>query len=288
MNGEISEFTSSSNNGCRWWFYTTPEKDFIMPWPFSNNVSYVRGQLEVGDNTGYRHYQCVAHFTKKVRRATARLLFGGVGDCSSVRNLDRALDYVHKAETSVEGTQFELGSRPVRRQSKRDWESVWEQARTGDLSAIDKSILVPHYSNIKRICADNMTPPVRENVKLFIYWGVTGAGKSLRAYQEALALEGEFFKKKDTKWWCGYRGQKCVIFDEFSGEMPLPEILSIINWMPHTVEVKGGSVSLEATHFWFTSNTRPERWWPHANERTWDAFKRRITVIEEFTSRYEE
>lgn len=278
-------FEENSEKQTRWWLFTFPYESF-EPFYLADSVAYARGQCEISP-TGYWHWHVVVGFKRSQRFSYCKSLFGDGVRIECCRSRDNCLQYVWKDRTSLPFSRFEHGVKPVRRSSKRDWEETLNHAKEGNFDYIDPSVLIQHYGNLKKLRSDYMTPPVRHDIKLFIYWGVTGAGKSKRAYDEAIAEDGKFFKKQaDTKWWCGYRGEKCVIFDEFTGDISLPSILAIINWMPHSVEVKGGSVPLMATHFWFTSNTKPERWWPHANERTWDAFKRRITIVEEFTESY--
>ncbi len=44
-----------------------------------------------------------------------------------------------------------------------------------------------------------------------MYWGVSGGGKSHKAWSE----NPEAYDKDDTKWWTGYNGQDVVIWDDF-------------------------------------------------------------------------
>lgn len=36
----------------------------------------------------------------------------------------------------MEGTQFDLGSRPLKRNSKKDWDAIWRSAVAGDLDSV--------------------------------------------------------------------------------------------------------------------------------------------------------
>lgn len=272
----------------QYWIGTIKYEEFILPSPLPKGMAFFAGQQEIGDS-GYQHFQFIVGYSRSVRFAKAKSFWPDCVHLESVVDLDASLLYVAKNETRVDGSYVEIGKRPVRRNSKRDWEQVWSEARSGNLESIDASVRVQHYSGLKRIATDYMTPPVRSNIKLFIYWGITGAGKSYRAFTEANE-EGVpvFYKDADTKWWDGYRGETRVILDEFTGDIPLSTILAWVNWMPRTVEVKGGAVPLMATEFWFTSNTAPERWWPNRTDRSWNAFKRRITLDVEFTEPFSE
>lgn len=50
-------------------------------------------------------------------------------------------EYVHKDDTAVEGTRFELGGKSIRRNSATDWEVVRAAATSGDLSTVPADVL---------------------------------------------------------------------------------------------------------------------------------------------------
>ncbi len=66
------------------------------------------------------------------------------------RTPNTAADYCMKEETRLEGP-FEIGQRPVQRNSKTDWKDVLHNAKIGNLDSIPDDIIVKHYGNIKRI-----------------------------------------------------------------------------------------------------------------------------------------
>ena len=96
----------------RSWFLTIGEQhwqpdEFAYP---NEIVQYVKGQLEVGEQNGYRHWQLVAYFKKPVRLSTVRHAFGGHAHCEPTRSA-AADEYVWKEETAVADTRFEFGNR---------------------------------------------------------------------------------------------------------------------------------------------------------------------------------
>jgi len=185
---------------------------------------------------------------------------------------------VWKEETSVAGTRFELGVLPVRRNEAKDWQTVFDLAKAGDLESIPASILVPHYSALKKIKVDYLKPvaTIRE---VYVFWGPTGTGKSRRAWDEA-GLHA-YPKDPRTKFWDGYQSQKHVIIDEFRGVIDIANLLRWFDRYPVIVEVKGSSACLVATKIWLTSNLAPEFWYPDADPATVAALFRRLK-IEEF------
>jgi len=59
-----------------------------------------------------------------------------------------------KEETRLEGP-FEFGEKPVQRNSKVDWKSVLDNAKSGDFDKIPEDIRIRYYHNIKAINRDN-------------------------------------------------------------------------------------------------------------------------------------
>jgi len=76
-----------------------------------------------------------------------------------------------------------------------------------------------------------------------------------------------------------------VIIDEFDGQIGITHLLRWLDKYPCSVEVKGGTLPLKATHFWITSNKPPELWFPEAAVAQVEALMRRITV-EHITNKY--
>ena len=109
-----------------------------------------------------------------------------------------------------------------------------------------------------------------------VFWGRTGTGKSRLAWEEA-GLEA-YAKDPRTKWWDGYMGQTHVVIDEFRGTIDIVHLLRWLDRYPVRVENKGGSVSLSATRFWFTSNLDPRLWYPDVDAETVAALVRRIEI----------
>ena len=279
--------STKKQSQCRYYIGTWKYTEFSLPSPMPEAWSFFCGQREVGGQSEYEHFQFVVGFRRSTRFNKAKSFFPACVHLEAVKDLDNALDYCHKSDTAIEHSYVELGVRPVRRNSSRDWTDVWDAARSGDLESIDPQILVTHYNNLKRIRADFVTPPVREGVQLFIYWGLTGSGKSYRAFQEAKE-DGvlPYFKSSSNKWWDGYRGETCVVIDEFEGKVSIDHILRWVNWLPCLVETKGGTIPLNAVRFWITSNLKPTLWWPDCPDAQYRAFLRRVSLEVYFNNRF--
>lgn len=254
----------------RYWIFTIRHADFTPYLPAG--VQWIKGQLETGDG-GYLHWQLVCAFPKNVRLSAVRTVFGP--HHAELTRSERAIDYVWKDDTAVDGTRFELGQRLLNRNNKRDWDSVWDSAKSGDLEAIDACLRVQHYRGLKQIAADHLRPVALEKV-VHVFWGATGTGKSRRAWDEA-GLDA-YPKDPRTKFWCGYGGQPNVVVDEFRGGIDVAHLLRWLDRYPVTVETKGSATVLRASRIWITSNIPPEQWFPGLDPATMAALSRRLLV----------
>lgn len=175
----------------------------------------------------------------------------------------------------TEGTQFELGSKPFKRNSLTDWEGVAEAAKRGRLENVPADVFVRCYSQLSRIAADYAEPiPIVREV--FVYCGKTGTGKSRRAWAEA-GLDA-FPKDPKSKWWTGLAHKKHAILDEFRGDIDIAHILRWTDVYPCLVETKGGSIPFLVEKLWFTSNLHPKDWYPNIDEDTKAALMRRLNI----------
>lgn len=256
----------------RYWILTIPHHGFVPYLP--PTVVFIKGQLEKAPTTGYLHWQVLSVFSKNVRLSGVKRLFGDWTHAELTRSA-AADAYVHKEDTSVEGTRFELGERPLKRNSNTDWEAVRTAAQSGNFDTIPPDIYVRCYSQLKNIAKDHLQPVALERT-VNVYWGRTGTGKSRRAWEEAgLAA---YPKDPRSKFWDGYRSQTHVVIDEFRGGVDIGHVLRWFDRYPVIVEAKHGATVLAATTIWITSNLDPRLWYPEIDQETKDALLRRLTI----------
>lgn len=253
------------------WLATIPHNGFT-PW-LPPGVSYIKGQLEEGEG-GFLHWQVVVYFSGKKSLRQCRELFGPFH--FEITRSAAAEDYVWKEETRVDGTQFELGSKPIRRDKAADWEQVWDAAKRGEFECVPADIRIRSFFALRAIRAEYMVP-IGEQRKAYVFWGATGTGKSRKAWRDA----GDLAYPKDprSKFWDGYGGQRNVVCDEFRGDIDISHVLRWLDRYPVRVEIKGSSVPLCAREIWFTSNIHPASWWPQLDAATLNAFYRRVEIV---------
>lgn len=269
----------------RYWMLTIPVIHMPNMIALIDPICYLKGQQETG-GSGLVHWQMVAVTNKKVTRRQLKELFVPEAHLELSRS-EAANEYVWKDDTAIADTRFELGRLPISRARPADWDKVYDMAKVGNFEELPKDILIRHYSSLKRIYVDNVIPVFRPDIKIHVFHGTTGTGKSRRAWQEAMA-DGEmpFIKNPNTKWWDGYRGQKNVIIDEFTGRIDISYLLLWTDEYPAITEVKGFATPLNARNFWITSNLAPREWYVDAKPVQLDALIRRFHVCDQMMETY--
>lgn len=187
-----------------------------------------------------------------------------------------SIKYVMKEETRKEGP-YEFGTLPVRQNNKKDWNEVWELAKTNQIEKIDKSVLVPHYKTIKQIAVDHMSFQRSDTLKGIWYYGASGTGKSRKAWTD----HPQAYPKECNKWWDGYKGQDTVIMDDLVPERAAMLYDKLLKWTDHypcTLEVKGSTVPNNYSTFIVTSNYSIDQCFATLPPESLVAMKRRFKV----------
>lgn len=254
------------------WLLTIPYHEFTPYLP--PGCKYIKGQLERGDRGGYLHWQLIVGLEKKGSLGAIKRIFG-TGIHGELSRSSAANEYVWKDDTAVDGTRFELGTIPFRRNEKKDWENIWNAAKSGDLERIPADVRVVSYRTLRAIASDHgKCVGMVRSVKVF--WGSTGTGKSRKAWEEA--GEEAYCKDPRSKFWDGYQDQTNVVIDEFRGGIDISHLLRWFDRYPVRVEIKGSSRPLVAKSFWITSNLSPEMWYIDVDQMTKEALMRRLEV----------
>lgn len=93
------------------------------------------------------------------------------------------------------------------------------------------------------------------------FWGDTGAGKTRTAVEEAEQISEYYMTGLNVKWFDGYDGHRCVIFDDFRPDLcPIQTLLRLLDRYPLRVEHKGGSREFLAKNIWITCPEPPENY----------------------------
>lgn len=263
---------TSTSTKAKYWILTIPQHE-LSPVYSPEIFAYFIGQLESGTQEGYLHWQCFG-ITKTQTRLSAIKRFFPTAHIEASRS-EAAESYCQKDDTYVQGTRFNFGQKPFKRNSADDWGRVLDLAKRGCWDELPPELYIKHFRNLQAIAAQSATPIGVERT-CYVFWGATGSGKSHRAWAEA-GMDA-YPKDPCTKFWCGYRGHKHVVLDEFRGSIGISHLLRWLDKYPVLVEVKGSSTVFKAEKIWITSNLHPKDWYPDLDDETKNALLRRLTI----------
>lgn len=90
-----------------------------------------------------------------------------------------------KEESRVDGP-YEFGVKPVKRDSRADWDRVRKSAEEGKFEEIPSDIFVRNYSALRRIASEHVAPVRKTSCRGIWLFGPPGVGKS-HAVREAFS-----------------------------------------------------------------------------------------------------
>ncbi len=108
-------------------------------------------------------------------------------------------------------------------------------------------------------------PGLRHDLRVSLFLGIPDSGKTWAAHAEDPDLYAVPLGK--ALWFDNYTGQKTILIDDFCGEMPLVDLLRLLDIYPVLLPVKGSFVWLRATRVIITSNTPLEEWYDYVGRR---------------------
>jgi len=272
---------NNSQQKAKFWIATVPgSSEWTPPSSLPPKVIYMCGQKEIGSESGYIHWQVMVTFSQQVRRPYCLSVFTNNTHVEPTRS-EAAEAYCTKEDTAVPGSRFVLGARPLKRNSKTDWEKIKLQAKTGNIEEVPADIFIRHYSTLNRIAKDYAQPTFRGEQEVYFFWGVSGSGKSHRVFDE-IGEQKYYLKAPTTKWFDGYQGENIIVIDEFRGVVEISHLLKWLDKYPCAVEVKGGQAILKSKKWYITSNLPYTDWYKDLDEETMGALARRLKTIVHF------
>lgn len=261
---------------------------------WNQDVQYAVFQREQCPTTGRLHWQGYVQFKRtRTQRQCKEVLGRGSHVLLSRGTPEENEVYCTKEDTRVAGP-FRFGQRVDgdQRGRRTDIAEAAAAIRDGgdralrDLIRTSPELFVRYWRGFDALISrvipprdSNDTPDVR------VYHGLSGSGKS-RSVHEEFGADQIYQKNGSNKWWCGYTGQKCILFDDFAGSMEIPpvELLRICDRYAHGVETKGGRVVMGKATVIFTTMIHWSLWYRASDE--WQtqrpAFERRVRIFRSY------
>ena len=106
-----------------------------------------------------------------------------------------------------------------------------------------------------------MDPRQRPRVEVHVFYGACGTGKTRRAMQMTGGAAYWAPARESVDKWRGYRGQADIVLDDFNGEVPLHDLVTLLIRRPTVYDRADARQRVI-----ITSNTPPEKWYPDGDE----------------------
>ncbi len=285
----------------RHWIGTVPKNsENAKFWENPNtleHIAYIKLQEEKGHgSTAYEHYQVYICLKERKRLTWLKKHIHRTAHWEKKRGtVAEAIDYVSKADTRVEGgIQFEYGEKPREREEaataaaassrsykrareqevrekeepKKDAQDILERMSKGELVAwkdVPADVkMLPSFLSAYRQETKDALGPRRDDLKIITIIGPPGCGKSY-AISEVFPKAGKACMGNNGLWFCNPRSE-VMVFEEFSGQIPLQNMLKFLDPYPLALETKGAMEPAMYRLVIITSNTDPGHWYANASE----------------------
>lgn len=252
------------------------------------HIEYLKGQEEQGHGqTAYVHYQVYLVLKERKRLTWLKKHIHPTAHWEKKRGtIAEAVDYVSKMDTRVPGgKQFEFGTMPKEGHEvasaaadakrlrdkddiKLDMQGYLDRLNKGEYIAwrdipVDVQ-LQPGFLMAYKQATKDMLGPMREDLKIITLIGPPGCGKSY-AIAKLFPQAGKWLKGNNGSWFCNAKSD-VMVFEEFSGQIELQNMLKYLDPYPLCLEVKGGTEPANYRLVIITSNTPIDSWYTTADE----------------------
>jgi len=281
------------------WSWTSYDIYMLEGWELPTNVLCLCYQAECCPKTQREHLQGFVKFDTHIRlRQLQRIFHNPKLHCEISRGSPlENLAYCVKEDSRLKGTiptiipeDRSLWS-DVRQGRRSDLEVLLDMILQG-MTDYDIMMAMPstfmryqrHVTSARYVWLQATTLDYSP-VRVIVYWGHSRTGKTRLAIKNS-KRSGGYFKVslQSPTWFCGYQGEPNLIIDEFSGEIPLSQLLMFLDSYKCRLPVKGGFVMKQYSTIYITSNQDPRSWYPFVPLDQSLALGQRISKIVKFNS----
>lgn len=242
----------------RGWCFTSFESDTPS---LPKSAQYLVAQHEICPETQRMHWQGFVYFRNPQRFNTLKKLFPQAHIEQMKGSIDQAIAYCQKTDTSIKGTQIEIGERPE--QGRRsDIHDVLDAMRDGqslqDVMLDYPEVCSKYLRYIKEVQLLMNRPSVYMPRRCLLISGPPGCGKT-GIVHDGFGYDQVYTWNWSQKWFDGYSQQRCILLDEFCHHSVDPNFLKqLCDGYPITRETKGGHVRITSDCIVLCTNEYPE------------------------------
>ena len=269
----------------------------------SFNLIYYALCDEIGKKEGTYHTHIYMCSSSPIRFTTIQRRFGGIphietAHASSYVNRQYLLKegkFETKSETSVDGTFYEWGDIPSEKEEKyplmtrvmedlKKGKTIGEIIeehpnlgfKTNEIETLRQTLLSEKYSKENR------------DVKCVYVCGKTGLGKTYGVYKEHDMRDVCRITNYNRLLFDSYRGQAVLVLEEYRSQIPISEILNLLDIYPLELSARYRDRVACYTKVYIISNLPIEEQYKNIQQEqpeTWNAFLRRIETIRVYTEK---
>lgn len=247
----------------------------------THKIRYIKYGIEECPTTKKLHHQGWIQWEKPVTLRTCKKLM-----CNEKIHLEicKGNETSNDKYCGKDGKSYEYGK--WEKQGKRnDLIEIKDQLLSGEKTIedimIEKPVTYCKYRNgLKDIAAVALKRQTKEfrKIEVIALVGDTETGKTREAMESAeYKIEGG-----NLQWWDGYNGEKTICIDEYDSQIPITQLLNLLDGYQLRLSVKGSFTYANWNKVYITSNVHPEDWHPNAKPEHRAAMLRRITTIKSF------
>jgi len=207
-------------------------------------VRYAIYGKEICPTTNKEHWQSYIEFTKPVRMAAVKKIYGDKTVHLEARqgSRDEARSYCKKDDKWEEHGEWITGQ-GYRTDLKTIHNKIVNGATVEDivLNQDDFQTYCQYRGGIEKLAEImdyKLAPAYRANMKVTVISGSTRQGKTKKAvleYKPTFMIKGS-----KLQWWGGYSRDKVICIDEYNNNLPIEELLDILDGNKLRLDVKGG------------------------------------------------
>lgn len=200
-----------------------------------------------------------------------------------------------KTETSIAESFFEWGELPKEGKEKSPQKAKLIEAIQSGMTTADIIMDNPNYSfrsndinTLRETLLSAKYSTINRNVTVTYIFGKTGAGKSRyvfehHSYLDVCRITNYGSMLNPTKF-DAYHGQDVLVFDEFHAQIPLPDMLNILDIYPLQLPARYSDRVACYTNVYIISNLPLDsqyETYQRNDTATWNAFIRCISSVKE-------
>lgn len=249
------------------WFGLTAAKRAFFK---TVKCEYVVVQVECCPDTGRLHYQWFIWFTNAKSLACVRRMMPGA-HVEVCNNKQASIEYCQKADSRLNGAEgwaHVRGNPPG--QGKLDVRAMQHDILVAKLTDMEMYLKYGtgwhHQKTSLRELRMAARPPRTAPTKTIYCHGRSGHGKSHFIHHAAYALDPNYgvfgFQHNGSTWFDTCESPILVIEDFVASDIKGRHLLRLTDKWKGNVQVKFGTMSINFTHIFISSNTAPDKLYP--------------------------